>query len=74
VPAGLPGRLRAQVRAIDVTRFGGTLLLRGGGEVRLGGFSEMRAKGIAALAVLDHLAGAPFRYIDVAAPQAPVSF
>jgi len=24
--------------------------------------------------VLDHLAGAPFRYIDVAAPQAPVSF
>ena len=74
VPAGLPGRLRARVRAIDVTRAGGTLLLRGGGEVRFGGLTEIRAKGIAALAVLDHLAGAQFRYIDVAAPQAPVSF
>jgi cell division septal protein FtsQ len=73
VPAALPGRLRAQVRAIDMTRAGGTLLLRGRGEVRLGGLTEIRAKGIAALAVLDHLAGQPFTYIDVAAPQAPVS-
>lgn len=73
VPAGLPGRLRAKVRAIDVTRAGGTLLLRGGGEVRLGGLTEIRAKGIAALAVLDHLGGQPFQYIDVAAYQTPVS-
>ena len=73
IPSALPGRLRTQVRAIDVSRPSITLLLRSGGQVRLGAPTELRAKGISALAVLDHLAGTPFTYIDVAAPQAPVS-
>jgi cell division protein FtsQ len=68
----LPGRLRALVSAIDV---GDTFVLglRTGGEVRLGTLDHLRAKGAAALGVLDHLAGQPFTYIDVSAPQAPVS-
>ena len=68
----LPDRLRAQVSAIDV---GDTfaLELRGGGQVRLGTLDHLRAKGAAALGVIDHLAGQPFTYIDVSAPQAPVS-
>jgi len=73
IPAALPRRLRARVRAIAVDHGNATLQLHGGGQVRFGSLTELRAKGIAALAVLDHLAGAPFTYIDVAAPQAPVS-
>jgi cell division protein FtsQ len=68
----LPARLRAQVVAIDVTN-GFALELRGGGEVRLGTLTRLTAKGDAALAVLDHLHGAAFTYIDVSAPSAPVS-
>jgi cell division protein FtsQ len=68
----LPARLRAQVSAIDI---GDTfaLGLRAGGQVRLGTLDDLRAKGFAALGVLDHLAGQEFSYIDVSAPQAPVS-
>ena len=68
----LPDRLRAQVSAIDV---GDTfaLELRSGGQVRLGTLDHLRAKGAAALGVIDHLAGQAFTYIDVSAPQAPVS-
>jgi cell division protein FtsQ len=68
----LPGRLRALVSAIDVAD-SFALDLRNGGEVRLGSLEHLRAKGLAALGVMDHLAGAPFTYIDVSAPQAPVS-
>jgi cell division protein FtsQ len=42
-------------------------------QVRLGGFDALRDKGVAALSVLNHLAGQPFSYIDVSVPQAPVS-
>lgn len=42
-------------------------------EIRLGTFDQARDKGKAALAVLDHLAGKAFTYIDVSAPIAPVS-
>jgi hypothetical protein len=68
----LPDRLAALVRAIDV---GDTfaLELASGGQVRLGTLDHLRAKGVAALGVIDHLAGQPFDYIDVSAPQAPVS-
>lgn len=68
----LPPRLGALVRAIHV---GDTfaLGLRGGGEIRLGTLDHLRAKGIAAVAVLDRLGGATFSYIDVSAPKAPVS-
>jgi hypothetical protein len=73
VPAALAGSPAGAGPRDRHDALGGTLSLRGRGEVRLGGLSEIRAKGIAALAVLDHLAGQPFTYIDVAAPQAPVS-
>jgi len=42
-------------------------------QLRLGSLDSARDKGVAALAVLDHLAGQPFNYIDVSVPQAPVS-
>ena len=68
----LPHRLRALVGAIDVgDAF--ALDLRSGGQVRLGTLEHLPAKGAAALGVLDHLAGQAFTYIDVSAPQAPVS-
>jgi cell division protein FtsQ len=67
----LPARLRERVSAIDVDVF--ALEVRGGGQIRLGSLDHLRAKGVAALAVLDHLGSAPFTYIDVSAPQAPVS-
>jgi cell division protein FtsQ len=68
----LPPRLGALVSAIDVGDVF-ALQLRGGGEVRLGTLDHLRAKGVAALAVLDRLGGAEFSYIDVSAPSAPVS-
>jgi cell division protein FtsQ len=68
----LPARLAERVRAIDVgTVF--VLELRTGGQVRLGTLDDLPQKGAAALAVLDHLGATPFQYIDVSAPQAPVS-
>jgi cell division protein FtsQ len=72
VMSHLPGRLRALVSAIDVSD-SFALDLRSGGQVRLGGLDHLRAKGVAALGVFDHLAGQPFTYIDVSAPQSPVS-
>jgi cell division protein FtsQ len=67
----LPARLRPRVGAIDVDVF--ALELRGGGQIRLGSLDHLGAKGVAALAVLDHLGGTAFTYIDVSAPRAPVS-
>jgi cell division protein FtsQ len=83
----LPPRLGAQVRAIEVGGASITLVLRtpstpsapqctGGGpteQIRLGTLADLADKGAAALAVVDHLAGQPFTYVDVATPQAPVS-
>jgi cell division protein FtsQ len=69
----LPGRLRAEVTAITV-RPSLTLTLRNGGpQIRLGSLAEMQSKGVSALAVLDQLGGRSCQYIDVAAPQSPVS-
>jgi cell division protein FtsQ len=68
----LPPRLRGRVGAIDVGG-GFALELRTGGQIRLGSVEHLRAKGVAALAVLDHLGATPFTYIDVSAPPAPVS-
>ena len=42
-------------------------------EIRLGSLDLLHDKGESALAVLDHLAGQPFTYVDVSAPLAPVS-
>ena len=68
----LPARLGALVIGIDM---GNTfaLELRTGGQVRLGSLDDLAAKGESALAVIDNFKGAPFHYIDVSAPQAPVS-
>jgi cell division protein FtsQ len=72
VVSKLPPRLASHVIAIDV---GDTfaLELRGGGQVRLGSLDGLAAKGASALAVLHRLGGTAFTYIDVSAPQAPVS-
>ena len=70
----LPVRLREQVSAIAVGDDSVTLTLANGGpEIRLGSLTELRLKGVSALAVLDRLAGRSCEYVDVAAPQAPVS-
>jgi hypothetical protein len=42
-------------------------------QIRVGTLDSLRDKGVAALAVLNHLGGQPFTYIDVSVPQAPVS-
>jgi cell division septal protein FtsQ len=42
-------------------------------QLRLGTLDSLQDKGVAALAVLNQLAGRPFSYIDVSVPQAPVS-
>jgi cell division protein FtsQ len=47
--------------------------VQGATQIRLGSFARLHDKGMAALAVLDHLGAAPFTYIDVSARLAPVS-
>ena len=47
--------------------------VQGRQQIRFGTFEHSRVKGLVALAVLDHLAGQPFTYIDVSAPRAPVT-
>jgi cell division septal protein FtsQ len=42
-------------------------------QIRIGTLVDLADKGPAALAVMDHLGAQPFTYIDVSAPQAPVS-
>jgi cell division protein FtsQ len=76
----LPPRLRGQVHAIDISRPDVVLELRRrvpgsakSAQIRIGTFDNLADKGPAALAVLDHLGPTPFTYIDVSAPQAPVS-
>jgi cell division protein FtsQ len=69
----LPARLREQVTAITVGEAVALTLGNGGPEIRLGTLGDLRSKGVSALAVLDHLAGRACEYVDVAAPQAPVS-
>jgi cell division protein FtsQ len=74
----LPARLGARVTAIDVGGPSVTLELRTPAgrppeQLRLGTLDNLGDKGAAALAVLDHLAGQTCAYVDVAAPQAPVS-
>jgi cell division protein FtsQ len=69
----LPGRLRAHVTAITVDDAVTLTLHDGAPEIRLGTLRGLRSKGVSALAVLDHLAGRSCEYVDVAAPQAPVS-
>ncbi len=76
----LPRRLRAEVHAIDVSQPNVVLALRRhapsgkSAQIRIGTFGDLADKGPAALAVMDHLGATPFTYIDVSAPQAPVSF
>lgn len=67
----LPARLGQQVSAVDVHDGGAVLRLAHGGEVVLGSWDDADAKGAAALAVLDHLHGASFAYIDVSSPSSP---
>jgi cell division protein FtsQ len=68
----LPLALAERVEAVDVSR-GITLVLRGGGAIRLATADNLEAKAASAQAVLDHLDGEPFTYIDVSTPQRPVS-
>jgi len=69
----IPSALASRVVAVDVSEPGLALDLAHGGEIRLGGTNDLDAKSAAALAVLAHLGSASFRYIDVSAPDRPVS-
>ena len=52
---------------------GVTGVVPGHEQIRLGTLDAIRAKGVAALSVLNELASHPFSYIDVSVPQSPVS-
>jgi cell division protein FtsQ len=73
VAARLPPALAQLVAAVDVGGNELALDLVGGGTIRLGNSSSLAAKGSSALAVLAHLGGRPFTYIDVSTPDRPVS-
>ncbi len=68
----MPPALASAVSVIDVGGSNVTLHLGRGGEVRLGSFDALRAKGAAALAVLHSLGATPFTYVDVSSPASPV--
>ena len=77
--ASLPAALRSQVATVSIDHGEATLGLReraGGwpsaGEVRLGAISDVRAKGLAALAVLGALEQS-VGYLDVRVPSAPAT-
>jgi cell division protein FtsQ len=67
----VPLALAERVVAIDVAD-GLALDVENGGEIRLGNAEDLAAKTAAALAVLEHVNGAPFSYIDVSTPQRPI--
>jgi cell division protein FtsQ len=69
----LPAALAQQVVAVDVSGGGLALEMRAGGEIRLGNSSDLAAKAASAQAVLDHLAGTPYSYIDVSTPDRVIS-
>jgi cell division protein FtsQ len=73
VAAQLPPALAQLVAAVDVGGNALSLDLVGGGTIRLGNASALGAKAASALAVLAHLAGRPFTYIDVSTPDRPLS-
>jgi cell division protein FtsQ len=69
----LPTAFARLVAAVDISGSGVTLELRAGGQIRLGDTSNLVAKAASAQAVLDHLAGTPFSYIDVSTPDRVIS-
>ena len=69
----LPRALAERVSAVDVAAGAFALQLKDSGTIRLGNADNLDAKAAAAIAVLEHLGGAPFSYIDVTTPQRPVS-
>ena len=70
VVAQLPRALAQQVVAVDVSGSGLALDLVGGRRDPARATRRSRREGRAALAVLAHLNGAPFSYIDVSTPDA----
>jgi cell division protein FtsQ len=68
----LPVALAQQVRAVDVSDSGVSLVIARGGVIRFGNTDDLAAKAAAALAVLAQHGDAPFSYIDVSTPSTPV--
>ncbi len=68
----LPIALARQVRAVDVSDSGVSLVLARGGTIRFGSANDVDAKAAAALAVLAQHGTAPFSYVDVSTPSTPV--
>ena len=73
IASRLPAVLSQQVVAVDVSGSGVALILTSGGQIRLGSATDLDAKAASAQAVLTHLAGACFAYIDVSTPNRPLS-
>jgi hypothetical protein len=69
----LPRELAQVAVAVDVSGSGLTLDVAGGGEIRLGDERDLALKAASAQAVLAHLDGKPFSYIDVSTPDRPIS-
>jgi cell division protein FtsQ len=73
VVARLPDALAKLVVAVDVSGSNFALDLAGGGEIRLGNTADLDAKAASAQAVLAHLDGGSFSYIDVSTPDRAIS-
>ncbi len=71
--AAMPPELAARIGAVDLTDDAVTLVLNGGGTIRLCDATDLEAKGAAALAVLQRLGDRGFEYVDVCVPQSPVA-
>lgn len=69
----LPALIGDQVEAVDVSGSGLALVMRGGGDIRLGNSSDLAAKAASARAVLQQLAGTPYAYIDVSTPDRAIA-
>jgi cell division protein FtsQ len=70
--AHLPGALRRQVTAVDVSNDNLALVLASG-QIRLGDSRDLPAKAASALAVMAHLGAQTWSYIDVSTPSRPTS-
>jgi cell division septal protein FtsQ len=73
VADALPADLRRLATRVDVADGDAVVTLSWGPQLRMGDGSALRAKGRAALAVIEARSGTPTTYVDVRVPSAPAT-